>query len=270
MKNNESPKSAEILKLVISLNCIQINEIEGTWEKEFSLNSTGITLKESFNPNEHCYEISIFKEVLSLEELYQTKEKILNILEKIALLWPIVTGYSLRYVDIEKKILPKYQSNFDEVESKILETLGKTKKILSQNIMYKIYNEFDKPPLELTLKIYETIKKEPDVWKLLKYYAYSLLDKDCWFVHLYKVRDKLEQIVKKKYNFKKDYQVRKKLNIPQEEWKDFGKILNNYDLRHPGELNGKISEADINKIKLLARKWIITFLNQEFNLSIGW
>jgi hypothetical protein len=90
---------------------------------------------------------------------------------------------------------------------------------------------------------------------LFKYYYDGIVDREKWYIHLYKVRDVLRKILGKN-------QWRDVLSIEQSDLSDFEKILNNNDLRHAdvSAIKVEVPEEKITIAKELARTWVEAYL----------
>ena len=114
------------------------------------------------------------------------------------------------------------------------------------------------------------------IWRLLHYHQRSVIDRNhpaapdgaSWFISLYKVRDFLKNL------YGSEAEAKSKLGLSRSQrcdWGDFGKLLNNNDLRH-AEINGispPISLGDQDKLYRMALFWTASYLRTKGLRAIG-
>lgn len=164
----------------------------------------------------------------------------------------------------EVLVSDRFQSNAERVYAELLAANEKKVVSSSETLPYMVLGTYDRPPLEFASVVAKAATGNHGVRKLLEYhqaawegyYCRQPGDRSSWFIDLYKVRD----LLKKLYGSEKA--AKAGLSIPEGDWKNFGTILNNNDLRH-AEITGivpPISQGNVDYLYRLARTWTSSHL----------
>lgn len=201
-------------------------------------------------PASNRYEISVYTDASHSREVLQLHNQLIMILEEIDEVWPIVTGYRLGSSNIKQTDTPGYISNLDEVIAELQGKEGMKSVTSSLSYGWQIWNGYEKPPVADALTLRNACISDPELKKVIGYYRKALENKDYWFVPLYKIKDQLNSIHKKK--------AKSELGINEKHLSFFESKLNNYDLRHPGKGDKEkpIDDIDKNKLFVISRCWI--------------
>lgn len=240
------------LSLNLTLDLVKVNSVGSDGFAKDHLIKPGFFCLEFVPalPESNRYEISFYTEASHSGEVHQLHNQLITILEEIAEVWPIVTGYRLGLSNKKQTDTPGYSSNIDEVIAELQRKEGMRFITSSWSFSREIWNGYEKPPVTDALILRSECINDPKLKKLIGYYYKALENKDYWFVPLYKIKDQLNII----HNAK----ARSKLCINTDHWSFFESRLNNHDLRHPGngDSTKPIDDIDKNKLLLIARYWI--------------
>lgn len=247
------------LKLDLTLEPIEIETIDKNgFTKEYPIED-GMYCKESIpvGSGNNKYILSIFTDVSQLKDVFNSHNKLTQVMDDLAQVWPIATGYRLGHLQKKQTEEVRYDSNLDLV----LTELQKKEKVKimtsSLNQYYSIWHGFLTPPLEVTLILRDNIRKDPELRKLIGYYYEAIESKEKWFIALYKIKDQLNSI--------HNNRAKNILSIKNEYWQFFELKLNSHDLRHPGkkDKNMPIDNCDRNELFKIARSWIAKEMEQR-------
>lgn len=125
------------------------------------------------------------------------------------------------------------------------------------NVIFDSIEEEKKKQVELLNKIQTALNKDPLVKGLFESYKNSISDPENELVHIYEIRDALQN------HFRSKSKALEKLNLTTKEWSDFGTICNEKPLkegRHRGQMKGKLRNASKEELKL-AREISIKMIN---------
>ena len=240
------------LSLDLTLEPVKVNSVGSEGFAKEHLVKPGFFCLESVpaSPESNRYGISVYTDASHSSEVHKLHNQLITILEEIAEVWPIVTGYRLGSSNRKQTDTPGYISNIDEVIAELQRKEGVKSVTSSFSMVWQIENGYEKPPVADALTLRNACISDPKLKKLIGYYHKALENKDYWFVPLYKIKDQLEFIHNKK--------AKATLSILEAHWSFFETMLNNHDLRHPGKGDNvkPIDDKDKNKLFLIARCWI--------------
>jgi hypothetical protein len=197
----------------------------------------------------------------------------------------VVVLWWFRYANKDTEVItsPKFESNAAEVKSLLLNAQGRTEVRRDILLPLEILATYSQAPLFAAVQIARFAKVESATSQLLTYYHEArvnrgFMNEPGWFVNLYKVRDTIHEIYveQAKINNVKKKQIKlyvcnelKSLGVDMNEWKRFGSILNNNDLRH-AEITGVSPPVPGNNVDMCygaARKWVLLYLRSK-NLPV--
>jgi hypothetical protein len=183
----------------------------------------------------------------------------------LAAAWPFAGGSYMTLSTREVIYSPRFESNAAEVERIILERCGIAGVTTVTSAPTSWSATYSQPPLCLAARIAQLMHSDFRTQRLLFYHQGAVIERghSSWFISLYKVRDFLCKLYGER-----EQATKKALNITSVDWKYFGRILNNNDLRH-AEISGNvpsISNNEIDKLYRLARCWVASYLRIEKSL----
>jgi hypothetical protein len=226
---------------------------------------------ESFPPEAGAsganYVVSIRKGVGQLSEVRHVADQLTEALQMLAAAWPFSGGSYLTIEACNVICSPYFESNADELSEPIQMRRRPHVAPLEWSTTYS------KAPLRVAVDIARLMNCDFQTRKLLYYHQRSVIERDhpaardgaSWFISLYKVRDFLSKI------YHNDKVAQCALGISSNQWTDFGKVLNNHDLRH-AEVTGiapSISLEDQGKLYRIALHWVASYLRTKGLPAIG-
>lgn len=182
----------------------------------------------------------------------RAEEQLKSALIALSHVWHFAGGTLLVYETTRPEKSPRYTSNAEHVEEEFLSKQGKKKVYGGFGFSWSVIGSYRSMPLRMAATLCCTANSNAPLKKMLRYYYEGLTDRDKWFMHIYKVRDAFCKVLGK------EDAVRCALGISPSDWSDFGRILNNYDLRHP-EISGSIVTVPKEDIAR-ARLWLLAYL----------
>jgi hypothetical protein len=212
------------------------------------------------------YVVNLKKNVTQADDVRPVEDELTKALFMLVEAWPFSGG---SYMVIESRELicsPRFESNAIAIEHQLLERNGLKKFTAASGFPLEICATYARPPLPLAIQIAKLMRENVPAKKLLHYYYQSRIDRtrgtgveaSSWCINLYKVRD----VLSKQYGSEKDVE-RALGGAPG--WSNFGKLLNNNDLRH-AEISGTsplLAQEDINLLYDTARTWISSYLKMK-------
>ena len=200
------------LSLDLTLEPVKVDSVGSEGFAKEHLVKPGFFCLESVPaaPESNRYEISVYTEASHSSEVYQLHNHLIIILEEIAEVWPIVTGYRLVLSNRKQTDTPGYISNIDEVIAELQRKEGLKSVTSSFSMGWQIWNGYEKPPVADALTLRNECISDPELKKVIGYYHKALENKDYWFVPLYKIKDQLNSIHNKN--------AKSKLGINKEHW----------------------------------------------------
>jgi hypothetical protein len=174
----------------------------------------------------------------------------------------------------------KYQSNAAELEGTMSKQAGVARVISAANVPMSWSTTYSQPPLCLAARIARLMHSDFRTRRILHYHQRAVMERAdpssvedaSWFISLYKVRDFFSKVYEeknKKIPGEKKIMAaeiaQKALGITSDNWKYFGQILNNNDLRH-AEISGTappVSGDDVAKLYTLALSWVASYLRTK-------
>jgi hypothetical protein len=226
----------------------------------------GASASEFFPPgvSSGYYILTLEKSVTHAREVQPVEEELTHALLLIAAAWSFSGG---SYMLIESRAAissPRIKSNADEIERELLGSGDITAQVQEAPVLVDSLVCYSHPPLAHAIKIARTMQSDYITGQLLKYFHTAWVnrphvDEASWFVNLYKVRDLLQIF------YCGEKPARTTLSIRKTEWKHFGVLLNNNDLRH-AEITGRapsVSPVAIEDAYATARRWVTAYLKTK-------
>lgn len=210
------------------------------------------------------YQLDLRKPVHCADEVLKAEEHLKLCLTSLSHVWHFAGGILLVYETIRPQKSPRYISNAERIEEELLAMQGKKKVYGEVGFSWNIIGSYRDMPLTLAATLCRAAASNAPLKKMFKYYYAGLTDHEKWFVHIYKVRDALCKVLGK------PDEVRSTLGISSSDWNEFGRILNNYDLRHPeiSVRNVTVPKAEVATAKEMARLWLLAYL-RYLGLSVA-
>jgi hypothetical protein len=185
-------------------------------------------------------------------------------LQMLAAARPFSGGSYLTIETREVACSPSFESNAKELEREMLARSGLTKTVAQSSVQLDWSATYGQAPLRVAARIASSMHSDFQTWRLLHYHQRSVIERShpaapdgaSWFISLYKVRDFLSKL------YGNDAAAKRALDISSSQWKDFGNLLNNNDLRH-AEISGTsppISLEDQEKLYRMALHWVASYL----------
>lgn len=229
-------------------------------DNQFDL-SGGITCHEKFPPSEEpaYYQLSLKKLPQRIEEVAAVENELKNLLIQLSHFWFFSGGTFLRLDTHQRLSKLRYASNAQAVETEFLSSLGLKRVTSSLTISANVIGCYRCMPLKIAIQLCQAAEKDIPMNKMFKYYHEGIIDLQSWFIHIYKIRDVLCKV------FGSEVAVRSTLQISYSDWKEFGRILNSFDLRHPDITSKPVSlpHEKVNHVRELARQWLIQYLKHK-------
>jgi hypothetical protein len=230
----------------------------------------GISAKEFFPPGAETgafYVITLTKNVTQAEQVRAAEVEISKALFKIASAWVFSGGSHMEVETREVISSPRVISNVDAVLQRLLGKANLTQVSVNFGMPIECIATYSQAPLTLATEIARLMQVDFFVSRLIGYYhqAWTEQTTSSWAPTLYKVRESLHK------RYRGEAKARRALGIPYQQWKRFGTLLNNNDLRH-AEICGiapSISREDIEWLYKMARCWTATFLRAKGVNAIG-
>lgn len=241
---------------------VEIDAIHRLWNDIFA--------KEFFPPGAErgaFYAVTLTKYVNRAEQVRLVEVELSKVLLQIASAWVFSGGSHLevetRQVITSRRVI----SNADAVLQRLLPRTNLTQVVADVGIPFESGTTYSRPPLPLAMEIAQLMKADFLVSRLIGYYyqAWTQQATSSWALNLYKVRDLLHK------RYCSEAKAQSALGIPNQQWKRFGCLLNNNDLRH-AEIGGvapSISPENIRWLYKIARSWIATYLRAKGVNAIG-
>ena len=210
------------------------------------------------------YQLDLRKPVHRADEVLKGEEHLKLCLSALSHVWHFAGGTLLIYESSRREKSPRYISNAERIEEDFLAMQGKKKVYFGCGLSWNTIGSYRDMPLTLAANLCRAAASNVPLKKIFEYHYEGLTDNEKWFVHIFNVRDALRKV------FGKEDKVRSTLGISSSDWKEFGRILNNYDLRHPeiSVRNVTVPKAEIAATKEMARLWILAYL-QYLGLSVA-
>ena len=208
------------------------------------------------------YQLDLRKPVQCADEVLKAEEHLKICLTALSHVWHFAGGTLLIYESIRRDNSPRYISNAERIEEDLLAMQGKKKVYAGFGSSWKTIGSYRDMPLTLAASLCRAADSNAPLKKMFKYHYEGPTDHEKWFVHIYKVREVLCRVLGE--------QVRSKLGISSGDWNEFGRILNNYDLRHPeiSVRNVTVPRAEVAAAKEMARLWLLAYL-RYLGLSVA-
>jgi len=202
------------------------------------------------------YQLDLRKPVHRADEVLKAEEHLKTCLTALSHVWHFAGGALLIYESIRRDKSPRYIGNAERIEEELLAMQGKKKVYGGFGFSWKTIGSYRDMPLTLAASLCRAADSNAPLKKMFKYHYEGLTDHEKWFVHIYKVRDTLCGVLGK------PDKVCSTLGISSSDWKEFGRILNNYDLRHPeiSVSNVTVPKAEVAMAKEMARLWLLAYL----------
>lgn len=222
----------------------------------------GIVASEFFPPGTDSafYVLTLGKPVSHPDHVSGAEADLIDALRTLAAAWPFAGG-SFMVIDTQEVIVSRsFETNADAVRDELLAKLGRKTVSASVTIACESLATYARPPLVLASAIAKVMQDNPALRRLLhyhqrawvSYYCSSRGDRASWFIDLYKVRDLLKKL------YQCEGKAISRLNFPVDDWKYFGGVLNNNDLRH-AEITDTVpdmSRDEVDRLFVIARNMV--------------
>jgi hypothetical protein len=205
------------------------------------------------------YVLSLRKPVHNAEQVSGVEGELVSALRLLAMAWPF-SGGSFMVLDSREVLASnRFESNGERVRAELLAASGRSMVCSSVTTSCESLSTYDRPPLDVASVVAKEAATNYGLRRLLayhqtawvEYYGRPRRDRSSWFIDLYKVCDVLEKL------YSGAEAAKKRLGIVDGDWRFFGRILNNNDLRH-AEVAGvlpPVAREDIDRLYRLARTW---------------
>jgi hypothetical protein len=207
------------------------------------------------------YQLTLRKKVESHDEVEKTEEELIDALSQLSYVWPFAGGSVMTPEVLRLQYVPSFESNAAEVKKHLLGEANLKRVTRDACFPFEITGTYLRFPLKPAIELCSKSKEDVYLQMLFEYYRKASTDPFTWFIALYNIRDVL------KYAFDNSSKKTKNtLSINEKEWKYFGRVLNNNNLRHPpiSKASAKsINNEEVNKVKKLGFKWINAYLNYK-------
>jgi len=222
--------------------------------------------RETFPPTKESafYQLDLRKPVYCADEVLKAEERLKICLTSLSHVWHFAGGTLLCYESIRPEKSPRYISNAERIEEELLALQGKKKVYGGIVLSWRTIGAYRDMPLTVAATLCRAAATNEPLKKMFEYHYDGLTDHDKWFIHIYKVRDALCKVLGT------PHEVRSTLGIASSDWNEFGRILNNYDLRHPeiNVSNVTVPKAEVATAKEMARLWLLAYL-RYLGLSVA-
>jgi hypothetical protein len=248
--------------IIPSLQGEGIDAKYGLWED--------VTAAEFFPPkvDSAFYILSLSKFVSQHTEVSKVKAELVGALKLIAIAWPFCGGSFMIPETYQVLKISSYESNSGAIEKELLAREGFQRVANEAAANLEVLAMYLRPPLGTATQLANAMHCEPALAKLLEYHQQAWVEyyyhdrslRSSWFTHLYKVRDFLVKVCGG------EKEARLYLNISKADWSFFGKILNGNNLLRHAEIQGMsptVARADVDRLFLLARGWIRSYLKEK-------
>lgn len=160
------------LSLNLTLEPVKVDSVGNEGFVKEHLVKSGFFCLESVPafPESNRYEISFYTEASNSSEVNQLHNQLIAILEEIAEVWPITTGYRLGLLNRKQTYTLGYRSNIDEVITELQRKEGVKSVTSSLSMGWQIWNNYEKPPVADTLILRNACINDPKLKKLIGYY----------------------------------------------------------------------------------------------------
>ena len=259
MKDTEQIKGEELeVSIRFVIDNIEIPSLSGRGaDNEVSL-WDGIVGREIFPAAKESasYQLTLKKRAERAGEVCKVEAEPEKALNKLSYVWYFAGGTMLILKEtMRQKNKERYVSNAKQVEEKLLCMEGM--KMVYNDFSYGriIKNAYRCMPLAHAIPLCEAVANNIKLQKLLKYYYDGIVDKEKWYIHLYKVPEGLSKILGKN-------QWRDVLSFKKRNWSDFETIMNNDDLWHVdvSAIKVEVPNEKITRVEKLAQTWIEAYL----------
>jgi hypothetical protein len=224
------------------------------------------------------YVVRVKKGVSHANEVRLAEDDLTEALKMLAKAWPFSGGSYLIIQTREVVCSPCFESNANELERDMLVRSGLASVVSQTSLGLSLSATYSQAPLCVAARIASSMHFDFQIRRLLHYHQRAVMERHhptasdgtSWFISLYKVRDFLAKIYGngKKASAEKAMRT---LGISENQWDDFGNILNNNDLRH-AEISGNIppiSAETQDKLYRTALCWVASYLRTKGLPAIG-
>jgi hypothetical protein len=176
------------------------------------------------------YILCVESPVSNISDVRPVERQLNRIMGFLAAAWPFAGGSFMRTEERGTRELISGESNADAIESEILADSNSKQVSASFRATAEVVATYARPPLQTAITIVQAMNSDTALAQLLTYHQLAWMDKqfrgNTWFVDLYKVRDVLSDVYGGKVK------ATSALKISKAAWRNFGRALNNNDLRH--------------------------------------
>lgn len=230
----------------------------------------GISAKEFFPAGAErgaFYVVTLMKGVSDAKQMRAAEIELSKALFKIASAWVFSGGSHMEIETRELIVSPRVNSNVDTVFKRLVGRDGSTPISSTSAMAIESLATYSQAPLGFATDIARLMQNDFLVSRLISYYhqAWTERGTPSWALALYKVRDLLQT------EYAGEARARRALGIPQKQWKQFGRLLNDNDLRHAEIRNvaPSISRQEVEWLYKTVRSWVAKFLSTMGVAAIG-
>lgn len=256
----EATQSAEDVVLTLK----QLAKVESSEGKGVDVGIglwNGIRAVEYFPPIEGSafYVLTLHKPVQTAEGVDAIEGELKAALLALRRVWQFSGGARLATEQARLHRTEAYESNAEAVRNRLLVAKGQTHVASYTSIPFEVVAGYRCMPLRNAMALATLARSDVRIARLFEYYD-DVWNKPEWYVALYKVREVLQEL-----GGGAEKSAQTAFSISSTDWSWFGKILNNYDLRHAPKsqslnLSAEPSREDVEKVKQMGRSWIKAFI----------
>lgn len=225
------------------------------------------------------YVVRLTKRVSHASEVRLAEYELTKALQMLAAAWPFSGGSYLIVETRDVVCSPRFENNADDLEREMLARSGLTRVVSEVRMPIGWSATYSQAPLRVAVDIMRSMHSDFPTRRLLLYHQGAVMERggSSWFISIYKVRDFLcklygaTQKAKAGKKIKGAEATKTALNITDEDWEYFGRILNNNDLRH-AEISGNVpsvSHDEIDELYRLAHCWVASYLRVKGLPALG-
>lgn len=206
------------------------------------------------------YILSLRKTVEKSNEVDDVDKLLKDAGKSLAQVWQFASGsrMSLERVVVTRITNENLESNVNEVKETLLEKESLKQVASIGTVAFESCATYYHPPLKIAIELCLMARKNENLKKLFEYHYKTHVDSSEWYIHLYKIREVLVKNI-----FGNGKYVKSSLDISNNQWSDFGKILDNDDLRHapkPVNYSQSVSFSEIEYAKKLGYIFVKSYL----------
>lgn len=251
---------ADILWIEYEESPIKVIEYDGKAHRLELEVSDHVIAIETFpeTKNTGKYALKLQREISQESQIIPQKEKLIGILREFSLVWSFAGGSAMRLRDKTVSYTPRYESNAESLSEIMINRKGLHHVGLEFSVPVSSSGTYHQLPLLMANDIKHSMDDDFYLRMMLEYFNEARLDEYSWFVHIYKIRDILDDAAKD------DKQKKGRYGLKKEEYSKFGNILNEkYNLRHARKKHEHIAQISGEEkafIFRFAREMILRYM----------